>query len=218
MNNPRAAIYCLLVTWLVSASTDIQAWAQTGATAQSRAADSFLSRIADVSNTGVARSKTIERTVKDLGIANENISKELAILAKDRHVATYLLVAELRPIPRKIYYESSKTKNSRHVIACLRALRYLTGSTFTARTKKRLSVDERQFLDFKNELYDVNPDHQLHFFSVWMSRNADFVAPIDAQKQIIFQWKQWQKNHGDSFQYTPPSTPEKSMDQWYWFG
>ena len=157
-------------------------------------------------------------TVSNLGASASKLNDDLDKIGTDPHRAVGLLVAELHVIPRRAYYEKDKTRESRHVIACLRALRFLTGSTFSAKTKAALSSDEKQFLDFKKEMHDENPDHKLHFFGVWMSRNAEFVAPQDVQKQIIEQWKNWQRQFGSSFDYKPKGKAEDTMENWFWFG
>jgi hypothetical protein len=156
--------------------------------------------------------------VKDLGVAQEDISKDLAVLQSRPHIAVKLLVLQLHTIPRKMYYEQNKSKDVRHVIGCLRALHYLTGASFTATSAIKLSDDEKQFLDFRLQMHDENPGHQLHFFGVWMSRNADCFAPEDAQRKIIQQWVQWQDTNGESFEPPHSGDPAKFMDEWYWFG
>ncbi len=156
--------------------------------------------------------------VKDLGVAHEDISKDLAVLQSRPHIAVRLLVLQLHTIPRKMYYERNKSKDVLHLIGCLRALHYLTGASFTATSATQLSDDEKQFLDFKLQMHDENPGHKLHFFGVWMSRNADCVAPEDTQRKIIQQWVEWQKTNGDSFEPPHSGDPAKFMDEWYWFG
>jgi hypothetical protein len=160
----------------------------------------------------------VAQVVLELGTKSEDISNDLALLQEHPHQAVALLVAELHPIPRKMYYEKAKTKNSRHVISCLRALHYLTGLTFSAVSAARLTDDERQFLDFKDQMHDANPGHELHFFGVWMSRNADCLAPQDSQTKIIEQWRAWQSQNAESFRSPHSGNPANFMEQWFWFG
>lgn len=157
-------------------------------------------------------------TIKTLGVRAENISKDLDSLATDPQQSVRLLVAELHPIRRKTYFESKKTKECRHVIACLRALHYLAGFTFSSPSAETLTDDEKQFLDFRIRMHDENPGHALHFFGVWMSRNADIVAPADAQRNIIKQWHHWVTESGNSFNSAHSGTAAESMDEWFWFG
>ncbi|SRR5579885_3338643 len=162
--------------------------------------------------------RRLKLLISSLGSESENISPQLNELNEQRRLAAAILVRELHPIKRQTYYEGGKTAESKHIIACLRALRYLTGQTFSAKTKSHLSEDERQFLDFDKEMHDDNPSHKIHFFSVWMSRNADFVAPLDAQQEIIKQWRSWLEKNGDKFRHTPVTPAESCMDSWYWYG
>jgi hypothetical protein len=162
----------------------------------------------------------IQELARSLGVAHKemaDLAGDFDLLAANSHLAAKLLIKELHPIPRKTYYPSGKTEESRHVLNCLRALRYLTGKTFSAATKQKLRPDESQFLDFNTEMHDANPGHRIHFFSVWMSRDAEFVAPLDAQQKIIDQWKQWQEEYGDTFVHSPLKA-EDCMDAWVWFG
>jgi len=160
----------------------------------------------------------LQQTVKWLGLESRDAGQDFEKLRSNPHVAASLLVAQLHPILRKAYYPDHRTKDSQHVICCLRALRYLTGITFSAKTNEKLSDDEKQFLDFKTEMHDTNPEHKLHFFGVWMSRDAEFVAPEDTQKRIIDQWRKWQHDFGGTFQYSPTKKPSDAMDDWYWYG
>ena len=160
----------------------------------------------------------LEATVKQIGIGGGYISSDLALLQKQPHQAATLLVKELHPIPPKMYYSNVKTEESRHIIACLRALHYLTGLTFTATSSEKLTDDQKQFVDFDKQMHDRNPSHKLHFFGVWMSRDAECVAPIDAQRKIVKHWQQWQAAHAETFQPAHSGNPADFMEEWYWFG
>jgi hypothetical protein len=160
----------------------------------------------------------LTQTVNKLGLLPSDPGYGFDLLAKQPHEAVALLVEQLHPIARRAYFESKKTNESRHVIACLRALRYITGRTFVVSTKAKLHDDERQFLDFDKAMRDSNSSHKIHFFGVWMSRDAEYVAPQDAQLAIIKEWKRFQKDDGQTFIYRPAAPAAKSMDDWYWFG
>jgi hypothetical protein len=171
-------------------------------------------------NEEVGADTHLQELARNLGVSHKEMSDltgDFDLLAANPHLAAKLLTKELHQIPRKTYYPSEKTEESRHVLNCLRALRYLTGKTFSASTKEKLAPDESQFLDFNTEMRDANPGHKIHFFGVWMSRDAEFVAPLDAQEKIIDQWKQWQKEYGDSFVHSVPKAKD-CMDAWVWFG
>jgi len=165
-----------------------------------------------------ATSAELAKTVSELGLKPADPGYGFDLLAQEPHEAVALLVKELHPIAHRTYFEGNKTNQSNHVIACLRALRYISGRTFSVTTKAKLNDGERQFLDFDKEMHDSNPSHKIHFFGVWMSRNADYVAPEDAQLAIIEEWKRFQKEEGKDFKYRPAASAAKSMDDWFWFG
>jgi hypothetical protein len=158
------------------------------------------------------------QTVKMLGLAADKPARGFEILARSPRQASVLLVGQLHTLKRGLYYPSQRTDQTRHVLACLRALHYLSGRTFAAPTAAKLSDDERQFLDFDQQMHDTNPLHRLHFFSVWMSRDADYIAPEDAQTAIIKQWQQLIKEEREPVNYKPAADPSKWMNDFYWFG
>ncbi|MBS1992791.1 MAG: hypothetical protein JSS83_19875 [Cyanobacteria bacterium SZAS LIN-3] len=160
----------------------------------------------------------LRRAAVEVGLKSEDPSAGFDLLAQDPHRSVALLVAELHPIARRTYFEGKKPTGERHVVGCLRALRYITGRTFVAATGSALSADEKQFLDFDQDMHDSNPSHKLHFFGVWMSRNADFVAPTDVQKAIIKSWRRFQETDGRTFNYKPRSSAANCIDDWFWYG
>jgi len=160
----------------------------------------------------------LTQCVRQLGLQVSDPAYGFDLLAQKPHQAVALLVDQLHSIKRGLYYESKKTDQSRHILACLRALHYITGRTFVSATGDRLNDDERQFLDFDKQVHDQNPSHKIHFFGVWMSRDAEYVAPKDAQLAIIEEWKHFQKAEGETFAYKPAASAAKSMEDWYWFG
>jgi hypothetical protein len=170
------------------------------------------------SQTNAGQNIDLAQVVKRLGANKDEVVHDFNVLNKDPHEAVALLVGQLHPIACRVYYPGKKTKQSEHVINCLRALHYLTGVYFTAKTSLPLTDDQRQFLDFKMRMRDDNPEHSLHFFSVWMSRDADYVAPQDAQKTIIGQWQRWNLQYGKTFNYSPSKDAAAAMDDWYWWG
>ena len=160
------------------------------------------------------------RAVQELGTPDRD-QERFDVLATAPQRSVPLLVEQLHPLPRRTYFTTSKTAQSRHVIACLRALHYISGKTFSAETKAKLSDDERQFLDFAKTMGDSNPDHALHFFGVWMSRDAEIVAPTDVQKAIIEQWRTYAKEvaHQETSKLAKPAKPAaQAKDDWYWYG
>lgn len=171
-----------------------------------------------LSQTECGRDLTLEQAIERLGMEHQDVDQEFQTFDKDPRRAVAMLVQQLHPIAAKAYFASRKTKQSEHIVWCLRALHYLTGMTFTAGTRHKLNDQAKQFLDFKDHMHDDNPDHKLHFFGVWMSRDAEFVAPLDTQRSIIAQWRQWQDKYGTNFQHVAAKKPSDTIDQWYWYG
>lgn len=175
----------------------------------------------DIAQSTSSTAKPIAKTIKQLTTSDENLDKlcaDLQTLLGAPRESVQLLIAELHPVARKTYYPGKKPNDERHVVAVLHALRYLTGTTFSAKTKVKLTDDERQFLDFDKEMHDQNPSHQIHFFGVWMSRNADVFAPEDAQRAIILKWQHWLKTEENSFDSKPQKSPAASSEDWVWYG
>jgi hypothetical protein len=54
-------------------------------------------------------------------------------------------------------------------------------------------------------------DGSVEFFGTWMSRDRVWVAPEDAQNEIIRQWKQWFARHGNSHRYES----NRRVESWY---
>lgn|GEM_PF-2932708 len=159
----------------------------------------------------------LRQAVQQLGLSAD-ASAGFDLLAQEPREAVSMLVSELHSIPRGHYTEGKKTPAEKHIVGCLRALHYLTGVTYSAPSRAKLTADEKQFLDFDKQMHDSNPDHKLHFFGVWMSRNADYLAPVDAQKEIIKAWRRFQATQGASFTYKPSRPAKDCMDDWFWFG
>lgn len=86
----------------------------------------------------------------------------------------------------------------------VRALRSLTGLDFRARTKAPPTADETHFLG-------LNAKGKVEFFGTWMSRDSAWVAPKDAQIQIIKQWKEWFAQRGRGCRYVN----DRNFDDWY---
>ena len=169
-----------------------------------------LSAVASVFFSGVSAEKAnadIEAAVRRLG-ADTKI-EDLATLRVDPLLAVTLLVKQVRPISEtKILRDERQLRpEEMRVIWSIRALRYLTGLDFTAKTQHRFQgsndEDRAQFLRLKNR--------EVAFFGVWMSRDSIFIAPEDAQRVIVQKWKKWAKSDARNHKFRPP----KDIDQWY---
>lgn len=114
--------------------------------------------------------------------------------------STELPIAALKPTSRGKYLSGQHPQ----AVGIVRALRSLTGLDFMATTTAELSSDEAHFLD-------LNAQHQIRLFGIWMSRDSTWVAPKDAQIAIIKQWKDWFSQHGHSHKYVK----DTNFDNWY---
>jgi hypothetical protein len=86
----------------------------------------------------------------------------------------------------------------------VRALRSLTGLDFRAGTNAKLTAEESHFLD-------MNARGEVEFFGTWMFRDSVWVAPGDAQVQIIKKWQEWFAAHGRTHKYVN----DRDFDHWY---
>lgn len=152
--------------------------------------------------------------------SDENDLERLKALSQRPATSARLLIAELHPVPgvRILSDEQyrEKWKDTLHVIWCIRALRYLTGGLeFTAKTNHAFGSREIE----QNRKWFIGgeqfpKDGTVRFFGVWMSRDSTYIAPRDAQIEIIQNWKQWYKDDGQAFPYVD-SNQKQSADVWY---
>jgi hypothetical protein len=140
----------------------------------------------------------IKQAIRDLG--KGGYPDQLATFWQYPQRSTELLLAELKPVPRGKYPNGSHP----HVVWCIRALRSLTALDFRGVTRMKLNDDERQFLV-------LGKDKRVRFFGTWMSRDLVWVAPEDAQRQIISRWKDWFKKNGAGYSYKN----DEHVDNWY---
>jgi hypothetical protein len=164
------------------------------------------------------RKISIEKVVRALGSDNNDLER-IRLLAREPVGSTRLLIAELHPVPgvRVLPNErGTKWKDTWHVIWCLRALRYLTGGLeFRAKTAHHFGdgqIEQRRKWFIGDE--EFSRDGTVRFFGVWMSRDSTYIAPRDAQAEIIRKWKTWYEQHGTTFSYVGPKAQE-SPDVWY---
>jgi hypothetical protein len=112
--------------------------------------------------------------------------------------STKMLVHGLSPIPRSKYQPAPR------VVWQLRALHSLTGIHMTGTTSEDLSAEERQHL--------LDPDtKEVLFFATLMSRDMTWIAPEDAQKEIIAKWKKWYRKNGTDHTYVC----DPNVGKWY---
>ncbi len=143
-------------------------------------------------------------------ISTRTAERQFEVLARAPAVSACHLVQEIvvvrattiRPDDYAAY------AHEMHVIWCLRALRFLTnGLVFKATTRENpAGWDET-----RRDLLSPDSTKRVPFFSVWMSHDIVFVAPEDAQDDIIRQWEEWYQRRGATFPYKNAT----SVDDWY---
>jgi hypothetical protein len=134
--------------------------------------------------------KRVSIVVKSLGIGDSSqIYERLEELEKNPTESVRLLISELSPIHNVVRIppeEAHRFHKALHVVWCIRALRYLTGQTFSGATSYR-------FVGRNNVRQSVlqAEDGGVSFFGVRMAHDVIYLAPLDAQLEIIHKWKRW---------------------------
>jgi hypothetical protein len=149
----------------------------------------------------------IALTVKNLGPSTK--PEDLAPLRANPLKATELLIQQIALVcETKILAENQKSHPAEmRVIWSIRALRYLSGLNFAARTKHRFhdkKADRAQFLG-------LTAENEVVFFGTWMSRDSIYLAPRDAQLEIIEKWKKWATSEAKNHKFVTP----KDITEWY---
>jgi hypothetical protein len=156
-------------------------------------------------------------TISQLGLReNFDYHFEFEILMSAPSEAAGLLVDELRviePVPEFVsplqVVDSEANRAALHVVWCLRALRYITGGLdFRAPTTHQFGSEER----FREQwLRKGSFDSTVSFFGTRMSTDTVYIAPTDAQEQIIQKWRTWCKEDGANYQFRAA----KELEDWY---
>lgn len=152
-----------------------------------------------------------EGAIKRLGYSTDSATfrKEMTLLSRNPSKAVSCLIEELQIVQetKVLPKDADKHKSTLHIIWCIRALRYLTGIDFTGKTTyefKKAEEDRTYFLK-------KDRNSELPFFAVWMSHDVIYIAPEDAQKEIIEKWGKWYSINGESFKYEPVD----DINKWY---
>jgi hypothetical protein len=161
----------------------------------------------------LAYAATPAERIARLGTAgNDNIA-DVKALAEDPKTNAGLLVAALQTIPDTERFARADLPTMEHALWIVRALRYLTGGKdFHARTHHKFGQSEEERNRKYWLMFDGRPDAA--FFAYWMSRNRWYIAPVDAQNEIIAQWRHWYATEGKQFDYKPLRDP--SPENWIW--
>ena len=160
-----------------------------------------------------AHAATPEERIARLGApGNDNIA-DVKLMAENPSANAGLLVAALHTIPDTEQFARADDPTMEHALWMVRALRYLTGGKdFRARTHHKFGSTEEE----QNRKYwltfEGRPD--VAFFAYWMSRNRWYIAPLDAQNEIIAQWRRWYADSGKQFDYK--HLQNLSPENWIW--
>jgi hypothetical protein len=136
-------------------------------------------------------------------------------MAKQPKKATGLLIAELHVVPDKkvLPNDEEQKRDTEHVLWAIRALRFVTGGKdFCAKSSETFGKSDEE----KDRRYWLRFRHGdcLTFFELWPSHGVDYVAPADAQRAIIEQWKNRYRTAGTTYQFRPLDNP--APEQWNW--
>lgn len=159
-----------------------------------------------------AADNEMSREVKSLGVDNRNDFQVVRRLARTPDEAVPLLIAELHPVRETRIPAGENPPDSEHVLWCIRALRYICdGKDFCAKTRHTFSDAPQE----KNRKYWLYFRHHacVSFFAMWPSRGTTYIAPQDAQNQIIVKWREWLKEH--PYHECIPLR-NASPEQWLW--
>jgi hypothetical protein len=156
---------------------------------------------------------TLAQRVARLGADGNDDIVDVKELAKNPRVGAGLLIADLHTIPDSEKAAKQDSTSMEHVLWIIRALRYVTGGMdFCATSEHRFGSSEEE----RNRKYWLTLDHKecLAFFAIWPSRDRTYIAPVDAQKKIIVQWKEWYATSSTTFEYKPLQDP--APEKWIW--
>jgi hypothetical protein len=129
--------------------------------------------------------------IRQLGTGYDD-QQIVAALAKTSRLSVKLLIDGLHSVNATRILASEKKPEAEHVLWTIRALRYLTGGKdFCSGTRHEFDKSEFE----RNRKYWLYSRHRtcVSFFAMWPSRGTEYVAPQDAQNQIIAKWRNWFK-------------------------
>lgn len=154
----------------------------------------------------------VSAKVKQLGMGGDDIQIVKSLSATPQ-ISVRLLVVELHTVKESHELAGANDKPVEHVLWSIRALRYVTGGMdFCGKTSYRFGTSEleknrKYWLYFKNKSC-------VPFFAMWPSRGSEYIAPPDAQQDVIDQWRQWLVREGETHQYAPLKDPKP--EAWLW--
>jgi hypothetical protein len=145
----------------------------------------------------------------------EKLVTTITRLAEFPQTSVPLLIQELRPLNiAKLDVETNAPKENAealHVMWSLRALYFITGTNFFARTSYKFSESE---IDDRRSSLLSRQKNRFCFFMEWMSRGTVYLAPIDVQQQIITEWKHWLRDSSKTWHFQKTA----ELNDWYFSG
>jgi hypothetical protein len=156
---------------------------------------------------------TVQQRVARLGSHGNDDAADVRRLSETPKASAEALIADLHTIPDSEAFSKADSPQMEHVLWLIRALRYVTGGLdFCAESKYAFASSEEE----KNRQHWLTFHHGecLTFFGYWMSRDRTYVAPEDAQKNIIDQWRHWYATFGATYEYKALKNPPP--EKWLW--
>ncbi len=156
----------------------------------------------------LAAHPSIADAVKSLG--PETTIEHLKILRRNPKLAVGLLVKQLEVISEKKILSGDRQAYPREmrVVWSIRALRYLTSLDFKGNTDYRFEKNEDKD---RTQFLHMSQDGRVAFFGMWMSRDSIYIAPKDAQQEIIKKWNEWTASTLNDYKFPVP----RDIDFWY---
>jgi len=140
----------------------------------------------------------------------DNFKSSFEIMKSSPSASVHALIGELRVVEATLITGSFRDQDRKdmHVIWCIRMLRALTGLDFTARTLNIFGPDEQQ-----RAFWLTKKDNQgIPFFATVMSSDSVYIAPMDTQSDIIWEWSDWYKSYSSRHRYNTELPPK---EDWY---
>ena len=159
------------------------------------------------------KSSAIEGLVSRLGSKGNQDFQDLQALAANPALSVKVMVADLRTVPSSEKSARADAPSLEHVLWLIRGLRYLTGGIdFCSKNAHVFGTSDEE----NNRQYWLTFKHGgcVSFFGYWPSHDRIYIAPVDAQADIISQWQHWYSMHGENFDYKPMKN--NPPEDWAW--